>query len=363
MIRVFTLQLKRLRRRPFLVLSFFGLTVVFIMFMGGSQPGGSQQADIAVYPAQGEETGAWPELLGESERFTITELTQAEAEEAIRSGDRTIAVELSESNYRILTGVENELYPLIDSYVRQVFSEELRLREAEASGVGREDLEAALENPVLQTDTSYEAGGEGDFLYDPQLQVLFGMTLFFVMYTILFSLMNTASEKRAGTWDRLIISPLRKWQVYAGHMLYCWLIGVVQILIVFFLFDVAFGYPLAAQAGPLLLITGVYVFAVVAFGMLLIGLVRTPQQLQAAIPISATAMAMLGGAFWPAEIVSNVIVSSLKFAVPVYYAIDALKEMAIQGAGAADVLWNISVLLAFGVLLMGAGINLMERRS
>lgn len=194
-------------------------------------------------------------------------------------------------------------------------------------------MESALSDSALSLSVESLQGEEDSFQYNGQLQLLFGMTLFFVIYTIMFSLVRIVDEKRTGTWSRMIISPVRKWQMYLGHLGYSFLIGFSQITLIFLLFRFAFGFELGERFWLLIAIAACYTFSIVAFGLLIISLITKPQQLGAVIPIVATGMAMVGGAFWPIELVTNEILLAVSKALPITYGLQALTSVAVYGNG------------------------------
>jgi ABC-2 type transport system permease protein len=95
----------------------------------------------------------------------------------------------------------------------------------------------------------------------------------------------------------------------------------------------------------------------------LTGLVNNEQQFRAIISIVSVSMAMIGGAYWPLEIVSSKILLTLSKFVPVTYGMELLKGAAVYGNSISDLLYPISILFFMGVVLMGLGINLVERRN
>ncbi|WP_252312344.1 ABC transporter permease [Sinobaca sp. H24] len=363
---IFFLQWKRLRRKPYLVLTFFVLTLLFVFFLGSNNQGG--QMEVNAYSGedvQEAEAAGWIDRLNESDSFHFELVDEEQARNAVMDGSRSLALEIRENDYRMLVAVEDQNHQLVDSYANQVFREEQRLQQAEEqTGTVdlRERVQEEMDHPPLDLTITSVSGEESGFVYNASLQALFGMTLFFSMYTIMFSLSNVVDEKRQGTWDRMIVSPLRKWEVYAGQLAYCFVLGMLQIMMIFVFFEWVLGYDVNIPLGTTAVITACFTFAVVSVGMLLIGLVRTTQQLQAVIPIVVTSMAMLGGAFWPLEIVSNSFVLALSKGTPMYYGIQALHDASALGYGISGLAGHLSLLILFGVLCMGIGINLMERR-
>ncbi|MDV2686113.1 ABC transporter permease [Alkalihalophilus lindianensis] len=364
---VFLLQWQRFRRSPVLVLSFFVLTIIFVAVLAGF--GGESQMKVSTFTddtLSEEDRNTWINLLNESDAYEFVLMEEEEAKQSVALGDKSLALQLLEDDYRILVAAEEPSRLFIEAYVHQVYMEELQLKQIEPyveSDAFRTEVNDFMNEPVLSVMTSSLEGSTGSFEYNEQLHVLFGMTLFFAIYTVMFSLMNVAEEKRLGTWERMVISPLRKWQMYMGHLLYCFIVGYLQILLIFLLFQYAFGFDLGERLGTVLIIIGCYAFTIVAVGILLLGLVRTSQQLQAIIPIVASAMAMLGGAFWPIETVTNDILLTLSKGMPILYGLEALKGATIYDRGFLSLMEPLSILLLIGVLCMGVGMNLMERRG
>ncbi|HSJ37739.1 MAG TPA: ABC transporter permease [Planococcus sp. (in: firmicutes)] len=362
---VFLLQWRRFYRKPLLVVTMFGLTVIFVSVTAAGSQGGPQfiplYADESLTHGEAQE---WLERLNEDGRFAFELMPESQARERVADGDVGHAVKLLQTDYRLLVGRENPNRFVLDSYLRRAYSEELSLQKAEQETPGiREQMEASQSNPALTLTVASQQGEDDSFQYDGELQLLFGMTLFFVIYTIMFSLVRIVTEKQTGTWSRMIISPVKKWQIYLGHLGYSFLIGFAQITLIFLLFRFAFGFDLGDHFWLLIAIAACYTFAIVALGLLIISLVTKPQQLGAVIPIIATGMAMVGGAFWPIELVSNEILLAIAKVLPITYGIEALTTVAVYGEGVEAILLPVAVLIGFGVICMAIGIRLLEWRT
>lgn len=362
---VFLLQWRRFYRRPMLVLTMFGLTVIFVSVSAAGNQGGPQPVPLYAGPSLSDaEAKDWEERLNEDGRFAFELMAAERASALVADGDIGHAVQLMQTDYSILVGREDPNRVVLDSLLRRAYSEELSLQSAEQDAPGvREDVAAALDDPALTLAVTTQQGEEDSFRYNGELQLLFGMTLFFVIYTIMFSLVRIVDEKRTGTWSRMIISPVKKWQIYLGHLGYSFVVGFSQITLIFLLFRFAFGFELGDQFWLLIVIAACYTFSIVALGLLLISLVSKPQQLGAVIPIVATGMAMVGGAFWPIELVSNEILLAIAKGLPITYGIEALTTVAVYREGIGGIVVPLAMLLGFGVVCMALGIRLMEWRS
>ena len=348
-----------------LVVTMFGLTVIFVSVSAAGNQGGPQA--VPLYAEQSltdSEANDWLERLNEDGRFAFELMPETRARSLVAEGDVGHAVKLMQTDYSILVGREDPNRVVLDSLLRRSYSEELSLQRAERETPGiREEVGAAMNDPALTLTVASQQGGDDSFRYNGELQLLFGMTLFFVIYTIMFSLVRIVDEKRTGTWSRMIISPVKKWQIYLGHLGYSFVVGFSQITLIFLLFRFAFGFELGDQFWLLIVIAACYTFSIVALGLLIISLVTKPQQLGAVIPIIATGMAMVGGAFWPTELVSNEILLAIAKVLPITYGIDALTTVAVYGEGMEGIILPVAVLIGFGAICMAIGIRLMEWRS
>lgn len=363
---VFLLQWQRFRRSPVMVLSFFVMTIVFVALLAGNNP--AERPAILTYADEslpGSEAEDWVASLNEAQEFEFQLVEESEAREAVSAGDAALALHLMDEDYRIEVAADDMSRFVVEAFLNRKYREEVRLQQVEqqtADSNIRTEVAAAMEEPALRVTTS-TIDDQEEFQYDNQLQLLFGMTLFFSVYTIMFSLMKIVEEKRSGTWNRLILSPVRKWEIYLGHLAYSFAIGYAQIVLIFVLFKYVFNFDVGDRFGAILLIIACYTFAIVALSMLVMGLVSRPQQLQAIVPILATGMAMIGGAFWPIELVDNNMLLAISKVLPITYGLEALKGVAIYDRSWSELAEPISIMLLFGVVCMGIGINLMERRS
>lgn len=365
MLAVLKVQWQKLRRNPVSMLIMIGLTIIFTILLGVNSQGVVtvySYRDASISEAEAER---WLELLNKSHSFEFILTDEERARHKVIDGNASFALKLLKDDYRIITVVDDMNTAALDMYVRTVFDEELRLASLaeQASGEDvRSEIDKKLETPVL-TVHSTEVKAEGDFMYDSRIQMLFGFSLFFSFYTIAHAVNELLHEKRNGIWDRVILSPVSKLSMYSGHLVNSFLVGFLQIIIIFLLFRYGFGFPLGDSFSTILLIIGVYTFAIVALGMLMAGLVKTPQQMSVLIPIVATSSAMIGGAYWPLEIVANPFLIALSKIVPMTYGMEALKGVAYYGYGWSELLSPLAIMCLFGVVCMGIGVNLVERRA
>ncbi|MDN6640460.1 MAG: ABC transporter permease [Tetragenococcus sp.] len=358
MFDVFILQWKRLMKKPFLVVMFTGLTVLFVFFTGNIQMDSSVEVQVYSNDLANEELDEWVDRLNEDEAMVFEATDYETAEEDVRMNDSPFALEIDEETYRFLVGHESEHLQAVDQHVRQVFSEYYRLEEV------REDFpDSDIEVEELIAVEDFESDGAQRAVTGFQLYMLIGMVFYFSVFTILFLQTNLLEEKRAGTWNRLIMTPLKKTQIYLGNLFHYFLVGLFQIVLSFFILTNLLGINIGTNYIPMIAVVLSFTFAIVSLGILLISVVPTPQSLQVTIPIVTTAMAMLGGAFWPIDVVQNRFIVFLGELMPIKHGIESMNNVIIEGSTLTEIFQPLGILLLMGTLFMGIGINLMERST
>lgn len=357
MLNIFKFQWRRLFKRPFLVGFFLVLTFLFVFFMGGAQLNSTISVPIYTNGLTNTEMETWLDKIND-ENITFEWMEYDTIIDDIRMNKESFAVELEEDNYRFLVGREDERLSVVDQHLYQIYREEQRLSEVRADFP---DIEIEVEDFLTM---SQQAASTTNVRYNNfQLRVLIGMTLYFVMYSVLYLQTNLIVEKTTGTWDRLAFSPVSKTKIYMGHLLHYFTVGLIQIALSFLILTNLLKIDLGNNYLAMIAVVSAFLFTIVSLGMLLIGLIKTPQSLVVVIPIVSTAMAMLGGAFWPLEVVSNRVILLLSELMPIKHGLYGTLDAVIRNFSISELIQPISILLLMGILFMGIGINLIERPS
>ncbi len=202
-----------------------------------------------------------------------------------------------------------------------------------------------------------EMGAEAPADYNKAAHASIGFTLFFSMYTMIFGVGEILTEKKNGTWQRLLSMPLTRWQMLSGNLLGSFSAGYLQLLLLLLAGRLFFGVNWGGgDILPVLLIVAAFVFCVTCLGLLLSGLVKTDRQLNALTPVLLVSTSMLGGCFWPLDIVqSKLLLTAAKF-VPQTWAISSLEGIIAKGQTFGGVLLPVGVMLLMGLLFFIAGL-------
>ncbi|MED3647832.1 ABC transporter permease [Halalkalibacterium halodurans] len=352
--------------RPWYVVGFFILTATFA-FVTGQSSFSKVEVPVYVEGMSSEETAKMLGYLNEHKRFDFQLMNQEEIETGLRQHEMDFAIALKQDDFRMLSSAETVDVNAVFTHLMMIYQEQQIYDQAadhlsiSASDI-RTEVDRRLANPAYKLEKQ-QAQEEKDFKYDQGLQSLFGFSLYFAIMTVSFTVSMIVQEKQNGLWDRVMLSPLRKTQIYLGHLSYSFLLGYGQLALLFSFFHYLLGVNFYGGFPMALLALAPYVFAIVSLGVLLSSFVTNARRLDAVIPLVSTSMAMVGGAFWPLEIVqSSAMLFVSKFA-PITYGMELLKGVTINQAPIHDVLFHAAVLFLMGVLFMGIGLNVMERKA
>ncbi|GAA0135372.1 hypothetical protein YSY43_22120 [Paenibacillus sp. YSY-4.3] len=362
---IFLAQWMKEKRSPIMVLAFCGLSILATLLFGF---GMDNKIKIGVFPAHGVEsstTKQWIELLNEGDAIEFFLQDEQGARSDVRGGRADAALQVTENDYRLIASIENPNVEIVERHVHSVFMEELQLRAAmerveDAKGF-REEVERYMEQPPITVQLRATDGSEL-VQYDMGLQLLFTFTLFLAAFTVGFKVNAITMEKASGIWSRMILSPIRKSEMYLGHLLYSMLIGFVQILVVLLLFRYVIGFNIGNHFGMLILVVALYTLTIVAFCMLLAGIVRTPEQFNMVFPSLIPIMPLISGGYMPPGTITNPFLLGISEIFPLKHALNALTGIAIYDKGWLDIFPSMAKLCIIAVVCMGIGINLMERR-
>lgn len=349
---VFRLQWQRLLKEPMLVLTFLGLTIAFVFFLGQGQV--NSTIHVPVYSTELSEVDLEEQLavLNENDAYQFVYQDEESVRTRIQNNRLNYALQLEANHFRFLIGHESFSLPMVEQYLNQTFYEsELLEQNALTDFDVRNWLEVRLETETVRDE---------QMIY--QTQIVVGMTLYFVMYTVLFQMLGIAEEKTHHTWDRLVLSPLSKVGTYTGLSAYYTLLGIIQILISFFIFSNLLGFSFGENLLLLISVVALFIISVVSLGLMLVSFVKTTQQLQAVIPIVATATAMLGGAFWPIEFVTNPILIGISRVIPIRYGIEVVSAVIRLNEPWAHIAQPILILVMLTLLFGGVGFYNLEKK-
>ena len=220
-------------------------------------------------------------------------------------------------------------------------------------------LEAAKKEPQpiradQVSDITYIYGAEDLETFDNFGSVLIGVLVFFFVFIV--AGMSFLQERTTGTLEKMLSTPIKRWELVLGYVLGFGGLTVVQSSLITFYVVYVLGVMMVGSIWLVLLVTLLTAICALTLGMLLSTAASSQFQMLQFIPIVVVPQIFFCGLFqlstgW--DVVGRV--------MPLYYSADALNEIMVRGNGFNAVLIDILVLLAFSVVFVVGNIKLLKR--
>ncbi|MDR1077744.1 MAG: ABC transporter permease [Propionibacteriaceae bacterium] len=190
----------------------------------------------------------------------------------------------------------------------------------------------------------------------PMVMALFPFIMMFLVTSI-----ATLRERRSGTLDRLLTTPLGKADLICGYALAFALVAVLQTGI-----TVVFGVYVCGLelAGSIIQLLGVAVVDAVlgtALGLLVSAFARTEFQAVQFLPVFVFPQVILGGVFMPRQQMPRALEAISDF-MPLSYAIDGVSNVAL-GLGGWEVARPLLIMAAFAAACLVLASLTLSRRT
>jgi ABC-2 type transport system permease protein len=180
-----------------------------------------------------------------------------------------------------------------------------------------------------------------------------------VMFALFFTFGGGVSlivERDEGTLSRLLVMPMGKSTLLAGKLAGIFTGALVQMAIMVLAGQLLFGVRWGQAPAALIVMLLAYGLAGTALGLMVAALARTAAQANALGTVSIMALASLGGAWWPIEIVPGWM-QSFALALPTGWAMRGFQDIITRGLGLPEVALEAAVLIGFSVLFFAVGIR------
>jgi ABC-2 type transport system permease protein len=285
--------------------------------------------------------------------------SHAVVNESLRAGGQRV-VEYNGRTVRLLPpeSVEGPVATLVIDDSNPVVTSALLLgfRDALARVLAGQQ-QAIVPEAVLQIEQVY--GGEIRGLdYTAPGVIGFAMTLITIMLTVI----SIVRERTGGTLTRLLIAPIRPWQVTLGYTAAFAAIALFQVGELFLVSALLFGIRIAGSLGWIALVVVLYAIGLQGIATLLSTMARNEFQAMQFILFLLVPSLMISGVFWPLEAMPPGM-RPLSLLSPLTYANTALRTIMLKGGGLSDVALELAVLAGFAALMLAFAIQSMRRQA
>ena len=192
-------------------------------------------------------------------------------------------------------------------------------------------------------DVSYLHGSADWDNFDFLGPVFIGIFVF--VFVFITAGMSLVTERTGGTMERLLVTPIKSWELVAGYCLGFGAVSVIQAGIVLWASITLIGFPNEGNIALVILTTFSMAMVSMTLGLLVSGLARTAFQVIQLMILLVVPQILLSGIFDLTNVPTWMKVLSVCF--PIRHGADALRGIMLRGDGLATIGTSLGILWAF----------------
>jgi len=266
-----------------------------------------------------------------------------EANDALADGDIDAYIQLQPSGAVVkLEGSDPTKNRAITMLIGQVFQQ-----------TTQPSANSGMSAPEFQ----YLHGSSDMSTFDSLGPVLIGVFAFFFVFLI--AGVSFLKERTSGTLERLLATPLRRWEIVIGYLLGFGLFTGIQAALIATYSIHVLGLMMEGSLWLVLLITLLLSVTALSFGTFLSAFANTEFQMIQFIPIVIVPQIFFSGLF-NMESMSPWL-RWISHLMPLKYGADALRSVMIRGEGWSEVAFEIFLLIALSLLFMAANVLALRK--
>jgi len=272
----------------------------------------------------------------------VTELSSADASQQLADGKIDATVEMDGATLRVTVEGTNAGHS-----------------QASLAAVQKAMTSLSPTQQSAQLDIAYLHGSASWGIFDFFGPVFIGVFVFFFVFIT--SGMSLVTERSGGTMERLLVSPIKAWQLVAGYCMGFGIAAVVQSILVLWASTALLHFPNEGSLALVVLITFSMALVSMTLGLLVSALAKTAFQVIQLLIVFVVPQILLSGVFDLTTAPAWMRVLSQCF--PITHGAAALRDVMLRGDGFAGVAGNLGILWAFFVAFFGLATLSFARRQ
>jgi ABC-2 type transport system permease protein len=273
----------------------------------------------------------------EDHNLRAVRLTEAEAMAALSTGEITAAISI----------VNGKPYIMADG------------SHPTKAGQAIQALSLALAppqppRPDLRADISYIYGAADLSGFDNFGAVLIGFVVFFFVF--LLSGISFLQERMSGTLEKLLSTPIRRWQIVAGYILGFGLVTALQSLFIAAYCVYVLRIMMVGSFALVILISVLGALNALTLGALISTGANSEFQMMQFIPLIVIPQAFFSGLF---DLSPGL--AAVGRAMPLYYIAEAMRAVMLKGCGLREIYPGLLVIAGFSLAFMLGNIMLLKK--
>ena len=206
-----------------------------------------------------------------------------------------------------------------------------------------------------KSDVTYIYGSAHLEMFDQLGPMLIGLLVFFLVFLI--AGISFVQERTSGTLEKLLSTPVKRWEIVLGYIAGFGIVTVVQSLLISLYVVYVLKVLMAGSILLVLLITLLSALTALTLGILLSTVSQSEFQMVQMIPVVIVPQVFLSGIF---EL--SGIWETLSHFTPIYYIADSLSKVMLKGCGLFDIAGSLLVLSGFCIFFVILNIQLLKKQ-
>ena len=182
-----------------------------------------------------------------------------------------------------------------------------------------------------------------------------------MMGTLMLTALSVAREREQGTFDQLLVTPFRPFEIMVGKALPNMVIGLSQSTTILLVAQFWFHIPFAGSFVVLYSGLGLFLLAAVGLGLFVSSIAMTMQQAMLYAFLLVMPFALLSGLTTPISSMPAFLQSAMVIN-PLRYALDLTKRVYLEDAGFAQLFPDFLPLAIIGIVTLSGAAWLFSRR-
>jgi pyoluteorin transport system permease protein len=182
-----------------------------------------------------------------------------------------------------------------------------------------------------------------------------------MMGTLMLTALSVAREREQGTFDQLLVTPFRPYEIMAGKAVPNMVIGLGQSTTILLVAQFWFHIPFAGSFLVLYSGLGLFLMAAVGLGLFVSSIAMTMQQAMLYAFLLVMPFALLSGLTTPISSMPGFLQSAMVIN-PLRYALDLTKRVYLEDAGYAQLVPDFLPLTIIGIVTLSGAAWLFSRR-
>jgi ABC-2 type transport system permease protein len=162
-------------------------------------------------------------------------------------------------------------------------------------------------------------------------------------------------ERKSGTLQRLLSTPIQRAEVIAGHVLAMFIIIFAQQLILVLIGQFVFGVDYMRQPLAILLMITMLSLWAASLGLLISAISRKEDQVITLSLIAMFVFAAMGGSWFPLEVAGKTF-AAIGHVTPTAWAMDGFQNILMRGLEFQSVLMPAGIVLVYAAAFFGLAI-------